>query len=199
MNIVVLGATGMVGSRAVAEAQNRGHHVTGYSRNGENVLDFSDTAKTVEVIDDPQTDLTIIAVVSGRTGSYDDDVANHKALIEAAPKGRVLIVGGAGALQAEENTLLVETPDFPEAYKAESLAFRDIYQLYRNSQHLNWSMLAPAPVIGPGQRTGEYTVANDYPAGESISAEDFAVALIDEAEQPQHSGSRFTVANSTKN
>lgn len=196
MNIVVLGATGMVGSRAVAEAQDRGHHVTGYSRNGENILDFSDTAKTVDVIDDPDTDLTIIAVVSGRTGSYEDDVANHKALIQAAPTGRILVVGGAGALQADENTLIVDTPDFPDAYKAESSAFRDIHQLYRNAQNLNWSMLAPAPVIEPGERTGEYTVGTDYPAGESISAEDFAVALIDEAETPQHAGTRFTVASS---
>lgn len=195
MNIAVLGATGMVGSRTVAEAENRNHNVTGYSRNGENTLDFADTNKIVELIDDPNTDLTIIAVVSGRTGSYDDDVANHKALITAAPTGRILVVGGAGGLLADESTRLVDTPDFPEEYKAESQAFTTILELYQNSEHLDWTMLAPAPGIQPGERTGEYTVGEDYPAGESVSAEDFAVALIDEAENPQHAGTRFTVAN----
>lgn|SRR5699024_4791038 len=195
MQIAVLGDTGMVGSRAVAEATNRGHQVTGYSRNGQNPLDFSDTAKVVDIINNPDTDLTIIAVVSGRTGSYADDVANHKALIEAAPTGRILVVGGAGALQADDNTLLVDAPDFPEEYKTESQTFVEVYNLYQQASDLNWTMLAPAPVIAPGERTGEYNVAKDTPAGGSVTAEDFAVALIDEAENPQHAGTRFTVAN----
>ena len=195
MHIAVLGDTGMVGSRAVAEAESRGHQVTGYSRHGENPLDFSDTANVVEVINNPDVDLTIIAVVSGRTGSYDDDVANHKALIEAAPTGRILVVGGAGALQAEDNTLLVDAPDFPEAYKAESQAFVEVHNMYEQSNGLNWTMLAPAPEIAPGERTGEYQVAKDQPAGRFISVEDFAVALIDEAENPEHTGTRFTVAH----
>ena len=195
MQIAVLGDTGMVGSRAVAEAKHRGHQVTGYSRHGENPLDFAETAKVVDIINNPEVDLTIIAVVTGRTGSYADDVANHKALIEAAPTGRMLVVGGAGALQADDNTLLVDAPDFPEAYKAESQTFVEVHNMYEQSSGLNWTMLAPAPEIAPGERTGEYQVAKDHPAGRFISAEDFAVALIDEAENPQHTGTRFTVAN----
>lgn len=195
MNIVVLGDTGMVGSRVVAEARQRGHHVTGYSRHGENPLDFSDTTKVVEIINDPDTDVTIIAVVTGRTGTYHDDIRNHSQLIHAAPTGRIIVVGGAGALQADADTLLVETPGFPEEYKAESQTFVAIYDAYRNTTNIDWTMLAPAPVIAPGERTGEYQVGTDYPVGESISAEDFAVALVDEAEQPQHAGTRFTVAN----
>ncbi len=195
MHIAVLGDTGMIGSRAIEEAKNRGHQVTGYSRNGANPLDFSDTAKVVEVINDPKVDVTIIAVVSGRTGSYDDDVANHQALVEAAPTGRMLVVGGAGALQAADNTLLVDAPDFPEAYKAESQTFVTVYNLYEQAEGLNWTMATPAPEIAPGKRTGEYQVDKDHPAGRFISAEDFAIALIDEVENPQHTGTRFTVAN----
>lgn len=56
-------------------------------------------------------------------------------------------------------------------------------------------MLSPAFEIAPGERTGKYNTALDTPAGASISAEDFAVALIDEAEEPKHAGRRFTVAN----
>jgi uncharacterized protein len=47
----------------------------------------------------------------------------------------------------------------------------------------------------PGERTGTYHVALDVPAGDEISAEDFAVALVDELERPAHRRLRFTVAN----
>lgn len=57
----------------------------------------------------------------------------------------------------------------------------------------------PRPEIAPGTRTGYYAVALDSPAGDSISAEDFAVALVDEIEDPQHIDARFTVANSEVN
>jgi putative NADH-flavin reductase len=56
-------------------------------------------------------------------------------------------------------------------------------------------MLAPAPEIAPGKRTGAYLVGKDSPVGDIISAEDFAVAVVDELEKPAHSGTRFTVAN----
>ena len=56
-------------------------------------------------------------------------------------------------------------------------------------------MLAPSPVIAPGERTGAYVLGTDSPAGESVSAEDFAVAALDELETPAHRNARFTVAN----
>ena len=67
--------------------------------------------------------------------------------------------------------------------------------LYRAAEGLDWTMLAPAPVIAPGERTGRYTVELDVPAGDQVSAEDFAVALVDELERPAHRGERFTVAS----
>ena len=105
------------------------------------------------------------------------------------------IVGGAGALQADAQTRLKDTPDFPEQFRTEAQTFSDVLDLYRASEGLHWSMLAPAPMIAPGQRTGSYRTELDVPAGESISAEDFAVALVDEAESDAHAGRRFTVAN----
>jgi putative NADH-flavin reductase len=50
-------------------------------------------------------------------------------------------------------------------------------------------------MIGPGERTGAYRVGSNSPIGDSISAEDFAVAIVDELEKPAHTGTRFTVAN----
>jgi uncharacterized protein len=49
--------------------------------------------------------------------------------------------------------------------------------------------------MGPGERTGKYLVALDEPAGAYITIADYAVALVDEIESPQHRRQRFTVAN----
>ena len=202
MKIAVIGATGMVGSRTVAEAARRGHVVDAYSRSGRTVegadlsaaLDLADTPAVLDVIG--RHDVTLIAVVSSHRGeNLDQDVANHRALIDAAPTGRFVVVGGAGALQADETTRLKDTPDFPEQFRKEAQAFSDVLDLYRDSEGLHWSMLAPAPMIAPGERTGSYRTELDVPAGQSISAEDFAVALVDEAESDAHAGRRFTVAH----
>ena len=65
----------------------------------------------------------------------------------------------------------------------------------RASSGLNWTYLSPAPEIAPGERTGRYVLGDDSPAGGSISAEDYAVALVDEIERPAHERRRFTVAS----
>ncbi len=90
---------------------------------------------------------------------------------------------------------LKDSPGFPAAYLAEATTLSNLLDLYRASKGLNWTMLAPAPAIAPGERTGRYRVRTDSPAGDSISAEDFAVAIFDELERPAHAGTRFTVAN----
>ena len=163
-NILVIGSTGMVGSRIVNEAVRRGHTVTAASRSGKPV-DGAARATAVEL------------------GDTDRGV-----------KGRVLIVGGAGSLQREDGSLLVDSPEFPEEYKAEAQAFVEILNLYRNSD-LTWTMLSPSPAIAPGERTGNITLGTDSPVGGAVSAENFAVAMIDEVENPQHVGTRFTVAD----
>lgn len=54
-------------------------------------------------------------------------------------------------------------------------------------------MLSPAQVIQPGERTGTFRLGLDAPVGTEISAEDYAIALVDELETPVHSRQRFTV------
>ena len=78
--------------------------------------------------------------------------------------------------------------------KTEAQAFVEILNLYRNSD-LTWTMLSPSPAIAPGERTGNITLGTDSPVGGAVSAENFAVAMIDEVENPQHVGTRFTVAD----
>ena len=104
------------------------------------------------------------------------------------------MVGGAGSLEID-GVRLKDTAGFPSVYYNEATTFSTILDLYRASRGLTWTMLSPAPMIAPGQRTGVYRVGSDSPIGDAISAEDFAVAIVDELEKPAHTGTRFTVAN----
>lgn len=193
MKISVLGATGMVGSQIVAEAKTRGHEVAAYTRSGASgttTLELTDTAALIEIIN--SSDATVISVAS--RDDYQVAIDAHRALIAAAPTGRLLVVGGAGALSIGDG-LLMESPEFPAEYKPEALAFGQILDYYRAASGLNWTMLAPSPMIAPGVRTGDYRTELDVPAGMFVSTQDFAVAAIDELESPAHAGTRFTVAS----
>lgn len=201
MKITVIGARGMVGSRLVAEAARRGYEVAAVSRSGAPVegassataMNLGDTSKVAALID--ASDATVISIPPDRTGgSHEPFLRAHRDLIAAKPSGRFLIVGGAGALEVG-GVRLKDRPGFPSAYLPEATAMSTVLDLYRASKGLNWTMLAPAPMIAPGERSGRYRVGTDSPAGDSISAEDFAVAIVDELEKPAHAGTRFTVAN----
>ncbi|NHN56786.1 NAD(P)H-binding protein [Calidifontibacter sp. DB0510] len=200
MKITVIGATGMIGQRVVAEAVSRGHQVVAGSRSGASVggaqglaIDLQDTRAVAEQM--AASDATVVSVSPPRDGSsHEPTIASHRALIEAQPAGRLLVVGGAGSLRAGDRELR-QTEGFPLEYKPEADTFAAVLDLYRNSSGLDWTLLCPAPEIAPGTRTGSYATELDVPAGERISAEDFAVALVDEVERPAHRQARFTVAN----
>lgn len=201
MKITVIGATGMIGSRITAEAARRGHEVRAVSRSGAATegasttaaMELNDTAAVSAAIE--AADATVITVSPDRSGgSHEPTLQAHRDLIAAQPRGRFLVVGGAGSLEVD-GVRLKDTPGFPPAYYNEAATFSTILDLYRASTNLDWTMLSPAPVIAPGERTGAYRVGLDSPIGDAISAEDFAVAIVDELEKPAHSGTRFTVAN----
>ena len=205
MKIIVVGGTGMVGSRIVAEAAARGHEVTAASRTGTAAgtpgvtsvaLDATDRHAVAALAAD--ADAVVSAIGPSREPGGDPNAFAETlvALAAAVAPTRLAVVGGAGSLLAAPGVRLVDTPDFPEIYKAEALAgAASLEALSALELDSPWTYLSPAPVIAPGERTGRYVVADNTPAGESISAEDFAVALVDELEKPSHDRRRFTVAN----
>ena len=93
---------------------------------------------------------------------------------------------------------VIDSPDFPEWIKPGSKATSNALEQLRNEQELEWTFLAPSAVLEPGQRTGKFRLGGDQllvdAKGESrISVEDYAVAMLDELEQPKHVRQRFTV------
>jgi putative NADH-flavin reductase len=109
---------------------------------------------------------------------------------------RYLVVGGAGSLEVAPGLRLVDTPEFPAEYKQEATKGGEFLGLLRQDQDLDWTFLSPAAVFGPGERTGRFRLGTDQllvnETGSSISYEDYAVALVDELENPKHSRARFT-------
>ncbi|MFK0007597.1 NAD(P)-dependent oxidoreductase [Paenarthrobacter sp. NPDC090520] len=201
MKIAVYGATGMVGSQIVKESLTRGHSVTAISRKGTEVpgaaaqaADQADSKAFASIAKDH--DVVVLATGPSRTGGDHAEWLNAMATAYSNAEGtRLLIVGGAGTLTVD-GVRLLDSPDFPEAYKAEATTAAKAFEAVKQSpESLDWTVFAPAPLIQPGERTGEYKVAKDTPAGNSISSQDFAVAMLDEIESPAHRRSRFTAAN----
>ncbi|WP_461635896.1 NAD(P)-dependent oxidoreductase [Glutamicibacter soli] len=200
MKIAVYGATGMVGSQIIAEAATRGHELTAVTRSGKDVdgaaavaADLGDTAAYRQL--GKENDVIVIAVPPSRTGGdHQDYLDAFEEITETLTDARLIVVGGAGATEVD-GVRLVDTDGFPEEYKAEALTCAEVYDMFTSVSGITWTVAAPAPVIAPGSRTGSYTLGTDSPAGDFVSTQDFAVAILDEIETPAHANRRMTVAS----
>ncbi|WP_227939367.1 NAD(P)-dependent oxidoreductase [Alkalihalobacillus deserti] len=207
MNIAVIGASGKAGSFILKEAVRRGHQVTAIVRDASKLAD-----KSVEIIEKNIFDLTTedvkpFAVVVNAFGAPLGEEQAHvdagHALIEAL-KGtntKAIIVGGAGSLYVDENKTVkvIDTPDFPDFIKPTAKGqARNLNELQETTD-LTWTFISPSAVFDPeGKRTGSYQAGKDHllvnSKGDSyISYADYAIAVLDEIENPQHINERFTV------
>jgi uncharacterized protein len=96
-------------------------------------------------------------------------------------------------------TILLDSPDFPDEYKPEAMGAKAFLEDLRTIEDLDWTLLSPAALLEPGERTGKFRIGGDRlligPDGQSrISIEDYAIAVLDELESPRHIRHRFTVA-----
>jgi putative NADH-flavin reductase len=196
MKIVVLGSTGMVGSCIVTELNARGHEVVGASRaNGTDVIDPVAVAAAASGAD------AVVCATSARGVDYTlADVA--RSVVEgmrASDSTRLVVVGGAGSLEVTPGVRLIDTPEFPEEYKAESAQGVEALAVYRGVDDLDWTFVSPAAFIHPGERTGSYRLGGDQLLADAngnseISAEDYAIAIADLLEQGSHGRERVGVA-----
>ena len=196
MKIVVFGSTGMIGSRISAELEQRGHEVVGASRaTGTDITDPASVADAVTGAD------AVVSAVSARGVDYTlSDVARScvDGLRQAGVK-RLVVVGGASSLEVAPGVRLLDTPDFPDEFKAEAAQGVEALALFRSISDLEWTYVSPAAFIHPGERTGRYRLGEDQlltdeNGNSEISAEDYAIAIADLLEQAGHSRSRVGVA-----
>jgi putative NADH-flavin reductase len=209
MKLLLLGASGNIGSRILGELVRRGHQVTALYRRlpGQGskqerveivVMDVTDPAAIAQVI--PRHDAVISAIGPGSLGDPVVIERTATALVQAMPASgvsRLLVVGGAGTLEIEPGVMRLDRPDYPEQYRAQGLAQKKALAAYKASG-LDWTYVSPPIIIRPGDRTGRYRIGGDQVLFDGkgvsyISIEDYAVAITDIVEGPLHCRQRITV------
>lgn len=215
MKIVLIGASGFVGSAILKEALDRGIEVTAIVRNPEKIKaqknlfavkgDVMDTDKLSGLL--KGNDVVVSAYNAGwkNPDLYNQFLKGSQSIQEAVKKSgvkRLIVIGGAGSLFIAPNVQLVDTPQFPAEWKPGALAARDYLNILKKENQIDWTFLSPAIEMHhglPRDRKGTYRTGLDSPVFDAnhkstISVEDIAVAVIDEAVNPKHIRVRFTVA-----
>lgn len=201
MKVALIGASGFIGSRLLAELASRGHIVTAIVRNPEKVASLPGVTAVKGDIFDKDGLAKLLAGHDAAISAVHFTASDPEALLAAVKQSgvkRYLVVGGAGSLEVAPGVKLFDTPEFPTIYLDEAKKGGVFLDLLKREPTLDWTFLSPSALIQPGERTGKFRLGDDQllvdDKGKStISAEDYALALIDELEKPAHSRRRFTV------
>ena len=201
MKIALIGASGHAGSRILQELVGRGHEVTAIVRHPDKIpqhelvtpakADIHDTSALAKLLAGHDAVISSVHFLSC-------DAPTLLGAIRSANVRRYLVVGGAGSLEVRSGVRLIDTPEFPAAYRGESSAGVEFLKTLQDVSDLDWTFLSPSAEFVDGLRTGEFRLGDDTllrdGTGRSwISYEDYAVALVDELENPVHLNRRFTV------
>lgn len=212
-NVLLIGATGFVGSAVLNELVSRGHKVTAVARNIEKI------AKS-ELLDAVKEDVANVdaiakladgkdAIISAyNPGWANPDIAtliseNYPKILSAAKKSgveRLLIVGGAGTLFCAPGLRVVDSGAIPEEIMGGVRPLGDFYlNTLMNENDIDWVFFSPAGVFDPqGKKTGNYRLGKDdlivdAEGNSHISVQDYADAMVNELEKPAHHKERFTI------
>lgn len=212
-NVVIIGASGFVGTAIVEEALTRGYQVKGIVRNPEKVTisnpnlklikaDIMDAESLTELLKGEES--VISAYNPGWTNPeiYDDTLKGYTSILKAAKNARVkrlLIVGGAGSLYVAPNVRVMDTSTFPQEILpgVKGLA-KVLTDFLLPEKDIDWVFFSPAGNIFPGERTAKFRLGKDNlivdnDGNSNISVQDYAVAMIDELENANHHQERFTI------
>ncbi|ACI53780.1 NAD-dependent epimerase/dehydratase [Rhizobium leguminosarum bv. trifolii WSM2304] len=214
MKVVVLAATGQAGRTVLSELISRSHQVTAVARNPDKLPnsidrvrdDLSSVDRIAEII--AGADAVVSAFGPPKDNprffsdvTYTDQLAGvAERLIAAVRKAgvpRLVVVGGAGSLEFAPGVTVLKSGHWPEALEPIAISHMKAFAALRASD-INWTYFSPPMLIDPGVRTGKFRLGGDSvifdEQGRSwVSFEDYAVALVDELENPGHERARFTI------
>ncbi|MCQ4125045.1 NAD(P)H-binding protein [Rhodococcus erythropolis] len=209
--IAVFGGKGFAGSAIAKEAASRGHEVTVVARSAQsgtdtNVVQGSVHDNTIVEQITADNDVVVVAIPAREIdGKRLLDAVTPLADAAARNGARIAVVGGAGSLLvAEGGPRVVDTPDFPDAYKGEALAHADVLDALRaTDSNVDWFYVSPAAAFGAHAgvapkgsfQLGGDILLTDAEGNSAIAGEDYAHAFVDEIETPAHRRQRFTVAH----
>lgn len=202
MNVALIGATGNIGGKILAELVARGHEVTAIARNSAKVqtgpgvraqnADGADAAAMAGVLKGHDAVISSAPFAPGLSESL-------IAAVKGADVKRFIMVGGAGSLEVAPGKMLKDTLILPEPVRQIIEEGAAALVRLRAESGLDWTFFSPAAEIGPGARTGKFRLGGDQLVTDAdgksrISYDDYAIALVDELERPQHIRKRFTAA-----
>ncbi|ANQ70722.1 MULTISPECIES: NAD(P)-dependent oxidoreductase [Rhodococcus] len=209
--IAVFGGNGFAGSAIAKEAASRGHEVTVVARSAQsgtdtNVVQGSVHDNTIVEQITADNDVVVVAIPAREIdGKRLLDAVTPLADAAARNGARIAVVGGAGSLLVSEGgPRVVDTPDFPDAYKGEALAHADVLDALRaTDSNVDWFYVSPAAAFGAHAgiapkgsfQVGGDILLTDAEGNSAIAGEDYAHAFVDEIETPAHRRQRFTVAH----
>lgn len=213
MKIGIIGASGKAGRLILKEAVNRGHEVTAIVRDASKVQ-----SKQVKIIEKSILDLETLdveqfdVIVNAFNAAPGQEHLHYEAgnvLIDTligTPSTRLVVVGGAGSLFVDEakSVRVMETPEFPKEYLPTAINMSKNLEKLKNNNSINWTYISPGGFFDPdGKRTGSYQTGGDKLIlnlkGETyISYADYAIAVLDEIEKPNHENVRFSVVGETE-
>lgn len=212
-NVLLIGATGFVGSAVLNELVSRGHKVTAVARNIEKVA----KSELLDVVKEDVANVDAIAkladgkdaIISAyNPGWTNPDIAtliseNYPKILSAAKKSgvkRLLIVGGAGTLFCAPGLRVVDSGAIPEEIMGGVRPLGDFYlNTLMNEKDIDWVFFSPAGVFDQqGKKTGNYRLGKDNlivdaEGNSHISVQDYAEAMVNELEKPAHHKERFTI------
>lgn len=212
-NVLLIGATGFVGSAVLNELVSHGHKVTAVARNIEKFA----KSELLDVVKEDVANVDAIAkladgkdaIISAyNPGWTNPDIAtliseNYPKILSAAKKSgvkRLLIVGGAGTLFCAPGLRVVDSGAIPEEIMGGVRPLGDFYlNTLMNEKDIDWVFFSPAGVFDQqGKKTGNYRLGKDdlivdAEGNSHISVQDYADAMVNELEKPAHHKERFTI------
>lgn len=211
--IALIGASGFIGSAILNEALSRGIKVTAIVRNTDKIKVTNEnlTVKKGDIFNTEELSRILKghdAVVSSYNPGWknpeivNDTTKGYKSIIEAVRNSgvkRLQVVGGAGSLLVAPGKRLMDTDVFPKEFLPIVEALAKVFtEFLPKEKNIDWVFFSPAGIIEPGERTGKYrlgknNVIADAAGNSKISVQDYAKAMIDEFEKPQHHNERFTI------
>ena len=185
MNILILGATGRVGSQIVTYALHDRHHVTVLVRTPEkiqinnenltiiqgNVLNKDDIVRAMH-----RNDVVISALNTDGTTTLSESMPLIIEAMENEGIKRIITVGTAGILQSRisPNSLRYQSSESKRKSTGAAKEHHKVYDMLKQST-LDWTIVCPT-YLPDGERAGKYRIDRNFlpEAGAEISVPDTA-------------------------
>jgi len=208
MKLIVFGSTGQVGEQIVKQALWRGHTVLAYGRNVFDLQMEDDKLEKVKgaLFDEGEVyralkscDAVLSAIGGASDGADKARSLGMKNIINQMKKAglkRIVALGNLGILNFDEQTLRIDTEDYPQEFLPVGNEHRKAYE-YLQASGLEWTFVCSPDIINEGP-TGNYITSKDYPPEPNrfkINSGDLAQFMLNELEKNEYLQSRVGISS----